>query len=63
MGDTEKGINVATSIKYINQGLPPPGYSLTDFVGYNFDMNVNIIIVNIGANSNQTLGIKYAMSK
>ncbi|RDH45521.1 pilus assembly PilX family protein [Zooshikella ganghwensis] len=63
MDDTSKGILVATEVEFINKGLPPSGYSLTDFVGYNFEMNVNVDIANIGANSNQTLGLKYAMSK
>ncbi|MGI0117281.1 pilus assembly PilX family protein [Zooshikella sp. RANM57] len=63
MDDSTGGISVSTEVEYINKGLPPPGYSLTDFVGYNFEMNVNVDITNIGANSNQTLGLKYAMAK
>lgn len=50
---------LTVSLSYLGEFPPPPGFSLSKYVGRMFEINSVALLVNVGARSDQTLAFTY----
>lgn len=49
----------SVTLRYMGQGVPPPGYSLGSFVSMMYEIDSVATIESTGARSSQTMGVVY----
>ncbi|WP_163836202.1 PilX N-terminal domain-containing pilus assembly protein [Spartinivicinus ruber] len=59
-----KKVSQESELEYLSTGAPPPQFSLSkDYAGYRYKLKTKAEITNIGASSNQAVGLMLAAPK